>query len=1142
MIRRVAVVIVCTLPAVGAMATYADPAAEAWLCNELFQPLTTEESRKPFSLDAPDIRVCIQPDKATKNENIGVGMIDRFAFSKGDRGKDGVQVVIDDRRPVDQAATIIYCLPGQDICTFSTKLMDQFFFPPLDENGHSLEPINSVIQGIGSVSMAYFRGTGGSSGRTSAESSEGNLDGGRHLRASFKFVMEPTRRMQEAEAVWAGVADIKVLNIPIAEKGSNGGSDDGKGNNRGKDKNNGSGGDGSQGPVADFYDQLPFWGQCLVWTGVAVAALLGVCCMCFLCYLGHNALVPTRKKMQPKQGENAREYGHYNRDREFRNDEDRDSSHEYEGKESYELSNDGTEGSAASFADDGTRNSHHVPRLEDSKDRPADDEEEDEYCAPLSAPRQTQPIQRERPRTHSQSPEREESLDDHLGKHFPNASSHGYPPRQHRNDGEGSITSSRSAPPRKHFPNSSSHGYPPSQRHRDEEGSITSSRSAPPQKHFPNASSHGYRPSQRTSNGPGSITSSRSSPPKKHFPNASSHGYPPSQRRNDGEGSITSSRSAPPKKHFPNASSHGYPGQRNNAPKKHFPNSSVHGNRAPPPRSKSMQEPVNRAPPPRTKSMQGPGNRGPPPRTKSMQGPGSRGPPPRTQSMQQPLKRMPPPRTKSMDESGYRAPPPRTNSAQQPRKKAPPPRTKSAQEPDHGDRLSQNSAHSSTSSSSADLDDDTSRDTRDDSIGDTNNTDPGTVLSPDRADSRTQPAGSRINSLSPKRTSNEDQFPYAPSHDNDRQNDNNGGKESIATSQSMPASGLGSGPSVSRTPAVQRKPNELSPRQASKAARAAARAAANESDSDSDSDDEESVTASRPKPAIVLGPGRRISRLRPSLPSSGNTGSGDLQNKPGDKAPSPPTKSMDETGRADGPSRHNSALTSASDHSTDFDDHASLDTTDDCLGTTNSRGTGTVRRMKKKDQEDARSVASEASASMDNTSHSVSSTGTRKKRRMKKKVVSSLNPDLVLPEGSAGTECRDYDDTRSMASQANASMDSTGHSVSSTGKKRRMKKKANGSLGPDNVIPERPADEASASMDTTGHSVSSTGTRKKLRPKKKVVGSSFNLPLHSFGQKFGGDQDDTFVPLKNKPTDANPKAYIRSEMSSIEDDDASFAG
>ncbi len=112
--------------------------AEAYECDEYLEMLS-EEERLAYKPVGYEIRVCVRPVTPTRNRGIVMRTLDDFTWYKS----FGSMVQSAIKNKVDQPRTLAVCIPGRVICTFKTKLYDDFFYG--DTNG--------TVVGTGTVSM-----------------------------------------------------------------------------------------------------------------------------------------------------------------------------------------------------------------------------------------------------------------------------------------------------------------------------------------------------------------------------------------------------------------------------------------------------------------------------------------------------------------------------------------------------------------------------------------------------------------------------------------------------------------------------------------------------------------------------------------------------------------------------------------------------------------------------------------------------------------------------------------------------------------------------------------------------------------------------------------------------------------------------
>lgn len=112
--------------------------AEAYECDEYLEMLS-DEQRKAYKPVGYEIRVCVRPVTPTRNRGIVMRTLDDFTWYRSYGST--VQPAILNK--ADQPRTIQVCIPGRVICSFKTKLLDDFFY------GET----NGTVVGSGTVSM-----------------------------------------------------------------------------------------------------------------------------------------------------------------------------------------------------------------------------------------------------------------------------------------------------------------------------------------------------------------------------------------------------------------------------------------------------------------------------------------------------------------------------------------------------------------------------------------------------------------------------------------------------------------------------------------------------------------------------------------------------------------------------------------------------------------------------------------------------------------------------------------------------------------------------------------------------------------------------------------------------------------------------
>jgi len=110
--------------------------AEAFECDDLLQPLP--QALRPIGYE---VRVCVEPNRPTRNRGIVMRSINSFTFYQN--LGSAVQRAIVNGNELDQR-TLLVCVAGELICSFKTKLDDDFFY---------MNTPNGTVTGTGEVSM-----------------------------------------------------------------------------------------------------------------------------------------------------------------------------------------------------------------------------------------------------------------------------------------------------------------------------------------------------------------------------------------------------------------------------------------------------------------------------------------------------------------------------------------------------------------------------------------------------------------------------------------------------------------------------------------------------------------------------------------------------------------------------------------------------------------------------------------------------------------------------------------------------------------------------------------------------------------------------------------------------------------------------
>lgn len=218
--------------------------AEAYECDEYLEMVSEQERRAYKPIDY-EIRVCIRPVTPTRNRGIVMRTIDDFTWYKS----MGSTVQSAVRNKLDQPRTLAVCIPGRVICSFKTKLIDDFFYGST----------NGTIVGSGSVSMQV-------------DGHEDNPEIRRQLGADENGIIPAMvewndgRNLQTGSALngFAGSSGVK-LEIYVDRKEP--------------PKNFVP---YSEDDVSSWWEDSPTWLKVLVILGAIIIFLMG-CCLCWMC-------------------------------------------------------------------------------------------------------------------------------------------------------------------------------------------------------------------------------------------------------------------------------------------------------------------------------------------------------------------------------------------------------------------------------------------------------------------------------------------------------------------------------------------------------------------------------------------------------------------------------------------------------------------------------------------------------------------------------------------------------------------------------------------------------------------------------------------------------------------------------------------
>ena len=126
-----------------------------FLCDADFN-----EIKNPAPVERDDeMIVCLQTDRETELQGVGIMKVNTFQFYKEQDGERTVtQKAVD--AGAEMAGTVIDCPGGTSYCTFRTELRDNFFYT------------DGAVQGIGSVALESISDNNGRNLRTSRQTQE----------------------------------------------------------------------------------------------------------------------------------------------------------------------------------------------------------------------------------------------------------------------------------------------------------------------------------------------------------------------------------------------------------------------------------------------------------------------------------------------------------------------------------------------------------------------------------------------------------------------------------------------------------------------------------------------------------------------------------------------------------------------------------------------------------------------------------------------------------------------------------------------------------------------------------------------------------------------------------------------------------
>jgi hypothetical protein len=222
--------------------------ADAYECDEYLQILP-EAQRKAFKPLGYEIRVCVRPNTPTRNRGIVMRTIDEFTWFKSFGAT--VQPAITNKADLSQ--TLQVCIPGRQICSFKTTLLDDFFY------GET----NGTVVGTGQASMQVANSDANPTIRRQLGADENGI-----FQAAIQWTMggQQQRELQVGSALggFVGQSGIKLeFNVdarpppdnyvPFVEE-----------------------------DISTWWEDSPTWLKVLIIAGACVLLLMG-CCLCFMC-------------------------------------------------------------------------------------------------------------------------------------------------------------------------------------------------------------------------------------------------------------------------------------------------------------------------------------------------------------------------------------------------------------------------------------------------------------------------------------------------------------------------------------------------------------------------------------------------------------------------------------------------------------------------------------------------------------------------------------------------------------------------------------------------------------------------------------------------------------------------------------------
>jgi hypothetical protein len=256
---------------------------EIYECDELFQEVVDINPR-PIGYE---IRICILPDRRTRQRDVVMRSIDEFTFYKN--FGSAVQKVVDKGKENEEQLSIVLCVPGQLICSFKARLKNEFFYD--DDAGN--------ITGSGTLSFQFSEDYQPNRRVLVQQQVRLGLGGAGRGRGRGRG----RSMIEDVEGGFAGT-DTVTVNIPVE------GVPRPPGDPLSAEEN-----------AKGWWQTSPTWLKVLVVFGTLVTAIL-LCCLCGLCVYSLRSRIDDEKK----EDEEKREREMENEDNDDNNDNDIDNN------------------------------------------------------------------------------------------------------------------------------------------------------------------------------------------------------------------------------------------------------------------------------------------------------------------------------------------------------------------------------------------------------------------------------------------------------------------------------------------------------------------------------------------------------------------------------------------------------------------------------------------------------------------------------------------------------------------------------------------------------------------------------------------------------------------------------------------------